>query len=192
MAVTKAVEQRRSARALYITYDGLTDPLGQSQVLPYLAGLAERGHHITVLSCEKPERMAAQGDQIVALCAAAGIAWHPLELSQAAARSCRPRSMPRRCSGRPSRSIARSSSISPIAAATSRPGRDWRSSAASASNCCSTCAASGPTRRSRETTGTSPIRCSGAVYRYFKRLESRLLRGADHIISLTDAGKAQL
>src|SRR4029453_361112 len=31
-----------------------------------------------------------------------------------------------------------------------------------------------------------------AVYRYFKRLESRLLRGADQIISLTEAGKAQL
>src|SRR4051794_20204501 len=42
---------------LYITYDGLTDPLGRSQVLPYLTGLAERGHRITVLSCEKPERM---------------------------------------------------------------------------------------------------------------------------------------
>ena len=28
-----------------------------------------------------------------------------------------------------------------------------------------------------------------AVYRYFKRLESRLLRGADHIVSLTEAGQ---
>jgi len=31
-----------------------------------------------------------------------------------------------------------------------------------------------------------------AAYRYFKRLESRLLRGADHIVSLTEAGKSQL
>jgi glycosyltransferase involved in cell wall biosynthesis len=31
-----------------------------------------------------------------------------------------------------------------------------------------------------------------AVYRYFKRLETRLLRNADHIVSLTAAGKTQL
>ena len=38
---------------LYISYDGMTDPLGQSQVLPYLKGLSNRGHRITILSCEK-------------------------------------------------------------------------------------------------------------------------------------------
>ena len=47
-------------RALYISYDGMTDPLGRSQVLPYLQGLSERGHEITLLSCEKPARMAAE------------------------------------------------------------------------------------------------------------------------------------
>ncbi|HXC74444.1 MAG TPA: hypothetical protein VN640_07175, partial [Sphingomicrobium sp.] len=67
-----------TARVLYITYDGLTDPLGQSQVLPYLAGLAGLGHRITVLSCEKPQRMAQDGDRIRRQCAAAGIGWTPL------------------------------------------------------------------------------------------------------------------
>ncbi len=38
---------------LYLTYDGLTDPLGQSQILPYLHGLADKGHDITVISFEK-------------------------------------------------------------------------------------------------------------------------------------------
>lgn len=38
---------------LFISYDGLTDPLGQSQILPYLKGLAKAGYHITILSCEK-------------------------------------------------------------------------------------------------------------------------------------------
>ena len=38
---------------LYITYDGLTDPLGQSQILPYLKGLSQKGYLITILSCEK-------------------------------------------------------------------------------------------------------------------------------------------
>jgi glycosyltransferase involved in cell wall biosynthesis len=40
-------------RVLYLTYDGLTDPLGQSQILPYLLGLSEKGFQITVVSFEK-------------------------------------------------------------------------------------------------------------------------------------------
>ena len=51
-------------RVLYITYDGLTDPLGQSQVLPYLLGTAEDGHEITVLSFEKPDRFALLGSDV--------------------------------------------------------------------------------------------------------------------------------
>ena len=38
---------------LYISYDGMTDPLGQSQVLPYLIFLAGKGYNITILSAEK-------------------------------------------------------------------------------------------------------------------------------------------
>lgn len=40
-------------QALYITYTGLLDPLGQSQVLQYVLGLAPK-HKMTVLSFEKP------------------------------------------------------------------------------------------------------------------------------------------
>src|SRR5215467_13402688 len=76
--VTQAESKPHTARVLYITYDGLTDPLGRSQVLPYLTGLAERGHRITVLSCEKPDRMDRDADQIRELCDNAGIAWSPL------------------------------------------------------------------------------------------------------------------
>ncbi len=41
------------ARVLFVSYDGMTDPLGQSQVIPYLRGLSAKGHEITILSCEK-------------------------------------------------------------------------------------------------------------------------------------------
>lgn len=41
-------------KILYVTYDGLNEQLGQSQVLPYLRGLVERGHRFEVLSFEKP------------------------------------------------------------------------------------------------------------------------------------------
>src|SRR5438270_5278488 len=65
-------------RALYISYDGMTDPLGRSQVLPYLEGLAARGHEITLLSCEKPTRMVADDDAVQAICDRAGIDWRPV------------------------------------------------------------------------------------------------------------------
>jgi len=65
-------------RALYISYDGMTDPLGRSQVLPYLQGLSQRGHELTLLSCEKPGRMAAEGAAVRRICDAAGIDWQPV------------------------------------------------------------------------------------------------------------------
>lgn len=43
---------------LYVTYDGALDPLGGSQVVPYLCGLARRGVRCTLISFEKPERLA--------------------------------------------------------------------------------------------------------------------------------------
>lgn len=62
---------------LYISYDGMTDPLGQSQVLPYLAGLSEKGYQITLLSCEKPERLIHK-DAIQAICSKYHINWQPI------------------------------------------------------------------------------------------------------------------
>lgn len=64
-------------RILYLSYDGMTDPLGQSQVLPYLVGLAERGHQISLISFEKPARSEAEREAVAARCADAGIDWHP-------------------------------------------------------------------------------------------------------------------
>ena len=41
------------ARILYISYDGLAEPLGQSQVIPYLKKLSDE-NEIHVISFEKP------------------------------------------------------------------------------------------------------------------------------------------
>lgn len=60
---------------LYITYDGLTDQLGESQILPYLIRLAEFGARITILSCDKPAAMKKRGERLRATCAEAGITW---------------------------------------------------------------------------------------------------------------------
>lgn len=67
------------ARSLYITYDGLMEPLGKSQVVPYLRGLTGN-HTVTVLSFEKPKDL-ADNDRRKALqhqLSQAGIEWIPL------------------------------------------------------------------------------------------------------------------
>jgi len=65
-------------QALYISYDGLTDPLGQSQVLPYLIGLSKLGYGITVLSAEKEDNFAEKKIQIKTLCQENNIDWQPI------------------------------------------------------------------------------------------------------------------
>jgi len=40
-------------KVIYISYDGISEPVGQSQVLPYLNGLSEKGIKITLISFEK-------------------------------------------------------------------------------------------------------------------------------------------
>jgi len=65
-------------KVLYLSYDGMCDPLGGSQVLPYLFGLAKRGHQISLISFEKPERTTGERAEVAAACEAAGISWHRL------------------------------------------------------------------------------------------------------------------
>jgi glycosyltransferase involved in cell wall biosynthesis len=61
---------------LYISFDGLSDPLGQSQILPYICGIAAGGYNITVLSCEKKERLEKEKERIQKLLNDCSISWH--------------------------------------------------------------------------------------------------------------------
>lgn len=65
-------------KVLYITYDGLTDPLGQSQILPYLQYLAQNGYHFTILSFEKKNRLQKERSIVQAIVDKANIDWVPL------------------------------------------------------------------------------------------------------------------
>jgi len=65
-------------RVLYLSYDGMTDPLGQSQVIPYLRGLSLMGHRITIVSCEKEANLRAFGEDTRRMLDLAGIDWHHL------------------------------------------------------------------------------------------------------------------
>lgn len=60
----------------------MTDPLGQSQVLPYLVGLREAGFAISLFSMEKADAYALQGEAIRRLTTQAQIAWFPLRYTK--------------------------------------------------------------------------------------------------------------
>ena len=47
-------------RALFISYNGMFEPLGQTQVIPYLTELAKQGVAITLLSFEKPNAISVE------------------------------------------------------------------------------------------------------------------------------------
>ena len=69
---------------LYISYDGMLEPLGQSQVLAYLKRLAN-GRRIHLISFEKADDWAnvAERVRLARDIASAGIAWHPLRYHKA-------------------------------------------------------------------------------------------------------------
>lgn len=60
---------------LFISYDGMTDPLGQSQVIPYLAGLTASGYRFTILSCDKPEKYKSGKSSVTAMLQPYSISW---------------------------------------------------------------------------------------------------------------------
>lgn len=67
------------ATVLYISYDGLLEPLGQSQVWQYLRRLAHE-HRIFLITFEKPEDLADRErmDQVRRECERSGVHWKPL------------------------------------------------------------------------------------------------------------------
>ncbi len=65
-------------KILYITYDGLTDVLGRSQVIPYLLGLSALGHKIHVISFEKKHNSVSDKNEVTHLLQSANIQWSSL------------------------------------------------------------------------------------------------------------------
>ena len=62
-------------RILFISYDGMTDPLCQSQVIPYLAGLTQYGYEFIILSCDKPKKYAGNKHYVLKLLEPYPIKW---------------------------------------------------------------------------------------------------------------------
>lgn len=71
---------------LYISYNGMLDPLGQSQVIPYLKELSRAGVRFTLLSFEREQAFGSDGDERCQLLrrelSQFGIEWHYLRYHQ--------------------------------------------------------------------------------------------------------------
>jgi glycosyltransferase involved in cell wall biosynthesis len=80
---TNSLEGRR---VLYISYNGMLDPLGQSQVLPYLRELSKAGVRFTLLSFERDAAWQPEGrikcENLKRELATQGIEWHQLRYHQ--------------------------------------------------------------------------------------------------------------
>ena len=70
----------KTRRVLYVSYDGALDPLGQSQILPYLTRLSAPGMRFTLVTFEKRRawHCAALRSTVSSALASAGIRWIPL------------------------------------------------------------------------------------------------------------------
>lgn len=80
--VVRTLDEQVMKNVLYISYDGMTDPLGQAQVLPYLIGLSKKGINFHLISFEKKDRFIAHEAKIASICKEAGITWHPISYTK--------------------------------------------------------------------------------------------------------------
>ena len=73
-------------RVLFISYNGMLDPLGQTQVIPYLRELAKKGVKFTLLSFERDKAFTPEGvrkcEELHERLQADGIEWHWLRYHQ--------------------------------------------------------------------------------------------------------------
>jgi glycosyltransferase involved in cell wall biosynthesis len=69
-------------KILFISYDGMTDPLGQSQVIPYLQGLSKNGFQLFILSCEKQSAFLQNETAVKKMLAGYNIQWVPIDYTK--------------------------------------------------------------------------------------------------------------
>ncbi len=69
----------KKPKILYLSYDGLTDPLGQSQILAYLSRInKENGIEITIISFDKPDVFEKNEKRVREILGTTTIRWHSL------------------------------------------------------------------------------------------------------------------
>ena len=66
---------KKNEYCLYITYDGLLDPLGNSQILPYIESLSDEGYKFILFSFEKSDRSKSSINALNKKLESRGIKW---------------------------------------------------------------------------------------------------------------------
>ena len=72
------INTNNGKRIVYLTYDGLTDSLGQSQIIPYLKELSKLNNKITIISAEKNEAFLRKREEIQSYLEQNNITWIPI------------------------------------------------------------------------------------------------------------------
>jgi glycosyltransferase involved in cell wall biosynthesis len=72
---------KKEKKVLYLTYDGLGDHIGQSQILPYITECSRKGIRFHILSFEKAAHK-ARADKAGELLASLDITWYRLDFTQ--------------------------------------------------------------------------------------------------------------
>ena len=179
------------ASVLYLSYDGMTDPLGRSQVLPYLQKLSSRGHRIRLVSLEKPALLAAERTTVQDICDNAGIEWHPRPFRSGFLPIAVPRNLA--TMGKAGATLLKRQASDIIHCRSDLPGMvglqlqqrfggallyDMR--------------AFWPDERAEGGAWDQRRWLYRAVFRTFKEVQARLIRSADHIVALAGAGVEEL
>jgi len=174
---------------LYISYDGLLEPLGASQIVPYLYALADRGTRLSVLSFERPRDFADQ-DRICALrsrLASKSIQWTPLRYHK------RPRTLAKTIDLvlgiRIALKLARLERPAIVHARSYLSGLiAWAVKSVSGARFVFDMRGFWPEERVE----LGLFRPMGVLYRLSKLSEQFLLKRADHVVVLTESAKAIL
>lgn len=75
------MKKNQQDKVLYLTYDGLSDHIGQSQILPYLLACKRKGIGIGIVSFEKAAKM-EKVNSIRQLLQSEGVEWHTIVFSE--------------------------------------------------------------------------------------------------------------
>ena len=69
----------KNHHVVYLSYDGLSDPLGQSQIIPYVLGLSKKHHfNFTIISFEKKDIFRKNKNKIQKALLNEDINWEPI------------------------------------------------------------------------------------------------------------------
>jgi glycosyltransferase involved in cell wall biosynthesis len=182
---------KEKGQVLYLSYDGLTDPLGQSQILPYLTGLSHHGYSITVISFEKSAVYQRHYEKCQATCSNHHISWialayhkFPPVLSTLYDLYILQRTVKKLLSEKPFAILHCRSYLTSLIALCARKNYhvkfifDMR----------------GFWPDERVDGGLWNLRnpLYRAIFKFFKRMEKRFLTQADHIVCLTESARSEI